>query len=185
MKKLTLFYDAKCGLCSQLRQWLAAQPAYVTLDFVPYDSAEAERLLPGLQYLRADEEIVVLADTGEVWQGAGAWVTCLWALQEYRAWSVRLASPTMQGLAKQVVHWISRHRIGLSRLLRFKSDADLAAAAQAEPLEQQCDWRAAATQAETSPHAAQAETSPARRQSHQGQLATAGSARWHDLDLID
>jgi len=132
MITLTLFYDARCGLCSQVRQWLSDQPSYVRLDFVPYDSPEALRRLPAIQHLRADQEIVVMADTGEVWQGAGAWVMCLWALQEYRAWSARLATPAMQGMARKVVHWISRNRIGLSRLIGFRSDAELLAMADQE-----------------------------------------------------
>lgn len=124
MNSLTIFYDARCGLCSGVRRWLSGQPAYVRLDFVPYDSPEAARRLPGLRHLRADQEIVVMADTGDVWQGAGAWVMCLWALREYRAWSARLANPAMQAMARSAVHWISANRIGLSRLLRFRSDAE-------------------------------------------------------------
>jgi len=126
MKTLTLFYDARCGLCSQVRQWLSRQPTYVRLEFIPYDSPEAAQRLPGIQHLRADQEIVVLADTGDVWQGAGAWVMCLWAMKEYRAWSVRLASPVMQVMARKIVHWISANRIGVSRLMGFSSDAELA-----------------------------------------------------------
>lgn len=126
MKTLTLFYDARCGLCSQVRQWLSRQPTYVRLEFIPYDSPEAAQRLPGIQHLRADQEIVVLADTGDVWQGAGAWVMCLWAMKEYRAWSVRLASPVMQAMARKIVHWISANRIGVSRLMGFASDAELA-----------------------------------------------------------
>jgi predicted DCC family thiol-disulfide oxidoreductase YuxK len=141
MNTLTLFYDARCGLCSQVRQWLSGQPAYVRLEFIPYDSPEAEQRLPGIQHLRADQEIVVMADTGEVWQGAGAWVVCLWALREYRTWSARMASPPMQAMARQVVHWISRNRIGLSRLMRFKSDAELAAVAGSETQESACRVR--------------------------------------------
>ncbi|MCW0219521.1 MAG: DUF393 domain-containing protein [Prosthecobacter sp.] len=126
MKTLTLFYDARCGLCSQVRQWLSRQPTYVRLEFIPYDSPEAAQRLPGIQHLRADQEIVVLADTGDVWQGAGAWVMCLWAMKEYRAWSVRLTSPVMQAMARKIVHWISANRIGVSRLMGFSSDAELA-----------------------------------------------------------
>lgn len=160
MKTLTLFYDARCGLCSELRKWLAAQPAYVGLEFVPYDSPEAARRLPGIGKLGADQEIVVMADTGEVWQGAGAWVMCLWALQDYREWSARLAGPGMQGVARKVVHWISQNRIGLSRLLRFRSDAEVAAVAEREAAEPVCDWRARP-------------------------VSPAAGAAWHDLDLID
>jgi predicted DCC family thiol-disulfide oxidoreductase YuxK len=159
MNTLTLFYDARCGLCSNLRKWLSAQPAYVRLEFVPYDSPEAAKRLPGIRDLRADQEILVMADTGEVWQGAGAWVMCLWALREFRAWSVRLASPGMQGVARKVVHWVSQNRIGISRLLKFRSDADLAAVVERDAVEAVCDLPAA--------------------------LTGAKAPRWHDLDLID
>jgi predicted DCC family thiol-disulfide oxidoreductase YuxK len=132
MNTLTLFYDARCGLCSRFRRWVEAQPAWVRLVFVPYDSAEARRLCPGIESMHADEEIVVMADDGRVWQGAAAWITCLWALREYREWSARLASPALRGTVRRIVHWISGNRIGLSRLLHLRSDAALQAAAQDE-----------------------------------------------------
>lgn len=127
MNTLTIFYDARCGLCSQFRRWMLEQPAYVRLNFMPYDSPQALKLCPELPRLRADQEVVVLGDDGSLWQGAAAWVTCLWALREYREWSLRLATPGMLGIARKVVHWISGNRIGLSRLLRLKGDAALRA----------------------------------------------------------
>lgn len=127
MNTLTIFYDARCGLCSQFRRWMLDQPAYVPLAFVPYDSPQALYLCPDLPHMRADQEIVVMGDDGSLWQGAAAWVTCLWALREYREWSLRLASPSMLGIARKVVHWISGNRIGLSRLLRLKGDDALRA----------------------------------------------------------
>ncbi len=163
MNTLTLFYDARSGLCSRLRQWLSSQPSYVRLEFFPYDSPEAGRLLPSIRHLHADQEILVMADTGEVWQGAGAWVMCLWALREFRAWSARLASPAMQGMARKVVHWISQNRIGLSRLLRFQSDAELLAVAERDMREPACELR---------PQRPPAAARPRTR-------------RLHDLDLID
>ncbi len=161
MNALTLFYDARCGLCSELRKWLVTQPAYVQLHFVPYDSPEAVKRLPVIDQMRADQEIVVMADTGEVWQGAGAWVMCLWSLCEYRAWSARLAGPTMQGMARKVVHWISQNRIGLSRLLSFRSDAEIAAVAERDTRPTSCEL----------PH-----------DLHKARLT---SNALHDLDLID
>ena len=47
----------------------------------------------------------------------------------------------MQGAARKVVHWISQNRIGLSRLMRFTSDADLAATAEREMAEPLCPVR--------------------------------------------
>jgi predicted DCC family thiol-disulfide oxidoreductase YuxK len=125
MNTLTIFYDARCGLCSTVRRWLSTQPAYVRLEFLPYDAPEARRRFPALQHMRANEEIVVMLDTGEVWQGAGAWVVCLWALRDYRSWSARLANPAMQAVARTVVHWVSRNRITLSQLMRLRGDAEV------------------------------------------------------------
>jgi len=125
MNTLTIFYDARCGLCSRFRRWMLDQAAYVSLQFLPYDSPQALRLCPALPSLRADQEIVVMADDGSLWQGTGAWVTCLWALYDFREWSLRLASPTLQPIARKVVHWISTNRITLSRLLRLHSDDDI------------------------------------------------------------
>jgi predicted DCC family thiol-disulfide oxidoreductase YuxK len=127
MNTLTIFYDARCGLCSRFRRWMLDQAAYVRLNFLPYDSPQALRLCPDLPNLRPDQEIVVMGDDGSLWQGAGAWVTCLWALREYREWSLRLASPTLQPIARKAVHWISTNRIGLSTLLRLKGDDALRA----------------------------------------------------------
>ena len=135
MTTLTIFYDARCGLCSRFRRWMLEQAAYVRLEFLPYDSEQARQRCPDLPNLRADQEIVVMGDDGSLWQGAGAWVTCLWALREYREWSLRLASPSMQQIARRVVHWISSNRIGLSHLLRLRSDDAL----RAEIKETACD----------------------------------------------
>lgn len=127
MNTLTIFYDAHCGLCSRFRRWMLDQAAYVRLEFLPYDSDQAKQRCRDLVHLRADQEIVVMGDDGSLWQGAAAWVTCLWALREYREWSLRLASSGMQQIARRVVHWISSNRISLSQLLRLRSDDALRA----------------------------------------------------------
>jgi predicted DCC family thiol-disulfide oxidoreductase YuxK len=122
---LTIFYDARCGLCSNVRKWLSAQPAYVGLEFLPYDSPAAKERCPEISRLQADREIVVMADTGDVWQGAGAWVMCLWALRDYREWSARFSGPTMQAVARKIVHLISANRLSISRLLGLRADREL------------------------------------------------------------
>lgn len=125
MTTLTLFYDARCGLCSSVRRWLSAQPAFVRLEFIPYDSPQARQRCPMIDQLHADQEIIVLSNDGHLWQGAGAWVMCLWALHDFRAWSSRLASPTMQSIAKKIVHLISANRLTLSSLLHLRGDQAL------------------------------------------------------------
>jgi predicted DCC family thiol-disulfide oxidoreductase YuxK len=133
MNTLTIFYDPRCGLCAKFRLWLEAQPKRVAVEFLGYDSAEAEVRFPGLPELGADRDVVVLADDGRWWQGSAAWLTCLWATVHYHDWSFRLAAPVFQPLVKKAVHLLSENRLTLSRLMRLRHDADLATAIQSLP----------------------------------------------------
>lgn len=133
MKRLIIFYDPQCGLCGRFRRWMLGQESYLQLEFVPYDGAQARRLLPEIVHLGADREIVVMNEEGEIWQGPGAWVTCLWALREGRAWARRLASPALLPLAGKVCHLISANRLTLSRVMGLKGEEDLAEACTGQP----------------------------------------------------
>ena len=84
MKRLYILYDATCGVCRRCRVWLDQQPKFVPLAFVPLQSPDLERRFPGIGRLHPEEEIVMVSDEGDVWQGGSAWVMCLWALVDYR-----------------------------------------------------------------------------------------------------
>lgn len=60
------------------------------------------------------DELVVVADTGEVWSGDASWLMVLWALDEYRAWALRFASPTLLPFAKRLFKTVSGYRGELS-----------------------------------------------------------------------
>ncbi|MGB8356595.1 MAG: DUF393 domain-containing protein [Chthoniobacteraceae bacterium] len=117
MTTLTILYDRDCAICRRCRAWLERQPAYVTLEFLPLQSETVPRRFPGIEKLDLDKEIVVISDTGEVWQGGEAWVICLWTLREYREWSQRLAHPALLPLARRACSIFSENRLQLSRLL--------------------------------------------------------------------
>ena len=55
MTSLTLHYDAQCGLCSSMRNWIQSQRHALPLHFLPKPPEE--------------RNLTVIADTGEVWQG--------------------------------------------------------------------------------------------------------------------
>lgn len=126
MKTLTIFYDPRCGLCAKFRVWLEAQPKQVVVEFLGYDTPEALRRFPSLLEIGADREVVVLADDGRWWQGSAAWVTCLWATARYRHWAFHLADPVFQPFVKKAVHLLSENRLTLSRLLKLRTDSELA-----------------------------------------------------------
>jgi predicted DCC family thiol-disulfide oxidoreductase YuxK len=107
---LTVLYDVRCALCRQARSWLASQPKYVPMAFVPAGSREAWRRFPNLDHGSTLEELTVIGWQGEVYRGAKGWVMCLWALKKYRSASLRLSTPEMLPVARRLIAWVSRNR---------------------------------------------------------------------------
>jgi hypothetical protein len=68
----------------------------------------------------------VVADDGAVYQGPHAFIVCLYALVEFREWSVRLARPALLPFARQFFNFISNHRATFSRWMNERSDDELA-----------------------------------------------------------
>lgn len=133
MKRLTIFYDPECGLCTTFKHWLTMQRKYVETRFIPYQSQEALQLLPNIHQMQANREVIVLADDGRWWQGETAWLTCLWSTLEYRPWSYRFRNPLLRPLIQKIVHLISENRLTLSRIPRLTQDHQVADAIRALP----------------------------------------------------
>jgi predicted DCC family thiol-disulfide oxidoreductase YuxK len=128
MQRLYVLFDDHCGLCSWARRWLAQQPAYLELSFIPASSPLASRLFPGLVRGEKPDELIVVSEDGGVYREGRAWVMCLYALQEYREWSLRLARPMLFPLARQAFALVSRRRAKISRWLNLASEVEIAAA---------------------------------------------------------
>jgi predicted DCC family thiol-disulfide oxidoreductase YuxK len=116
MKTMTVLYDAGCGFCVRCKDWLARQPAYVPLELVPARSPEARERFPTLD-VGPEDELIVVDDEGGVYLDTAAWLMCLYALEDYREWSLWLADPARLPFARRVFGWLSRNRAGLSSLL--------------------------------------------------------------------
>jgi predicted DCC family thiol-disulfide oxidoreductase YuxK len=115
MQFLYVFYDATCGLCTRLRNWCERQPAFVEIRFVAAGSAEAHRLLPAEVANSTREDLTVLSSEGGIYHGEAAWLMCLWALQGYRQWSIRLSDPRLAPRIREAFAIFSSNRHALSR----------------------------------------------------------------------
>jgi len=113
MRELTVLYDANCGLCKRAQAWLMTKPKYVELIFVPATSEEARWRYPQLDHDLTLNDLTVIGDDGAVYCGPKAWLMCLWALRQYREWSLRLSSPELLPTAKRVISMISQNRYQL------------------------------------------------------------------------
>jgi predicted DCC family thiol-disulfide oxidoreductase YuxK len=117
VQTLTVLYDDSCGLCRRARAWLAEQPAYLPLQFVAAGSEEARRRFPDLDPAATLRQLTVVADSGEVYLDANAWVMCLWATRSHRQLAYRLSTPALAPHAARFVAWVSDNRrsLGSSR----------------------------------------------------------------------
>ena len=125
MKRLYVLYDAECALCRRCRDWLARQPRWIELEFVPLQSPDLARRFVGIEALRPDEQLLVVSDTGAVYRESQAWIMCLYALPAYRVWAQRLATPALQPWARRVCELVSQNRLRLSGLLLRQNSAEL------------------------------------------------------------
>ena len=129
MKKLYVLFDASCGLCVRSARWLNKQPAFLEVQAIPSGSHKAAKLFPGLRTAPTPEELVVIADTGEVYRDLSAWLMCLYALKRYRSWAIRLSRPGWKPLARRAVQFLTDHRETVSGVLGMKpAFEDMAAA---------------------------------------------------------
>jgi predicted DCC family thiol-disulfide oxidoreductase YuxK len=113
--RLTVLYDASCGLCRTARSWLAGRSQLVPLEFLAAGSDEARRRYPALEVEQTLADITVVADDGGVYTGDAAWLMCLWALDGYRGLAARLARPGLRGVARQVAASAGSLRAALRR----------------------------------------------------------------------
>jgi predicted DCC family thiol-disulfide oxidoreductase YuxK len=133
MKRLYVLFDGECALCRNCCEWLGRQPAFIKLHFIPLQSPEIGRRFPGVEKWDLRERLVVVSDDGAVYQGQYAWIMCLYALRDYRAWSQRLAHPALLPFARQACEWVARNRLTLSRLLLQASAGELTQKFRAMP----------------------------------------------------
>lgn len=125
MQRLYVLFDDRCGLCLRARRWLSERPVYLDLRFIPATSEWARQRFPTLCGPGEPEELIVVSDEGGVYRGEGAWIMVLFALCEYREWSLRLAKPGLRPLARQAFALISRNRRSISRWLQSSDEASL------------------------------------------------------------
>ena len=113
-RALTVLFDPHCALCRRSRGWMLRQESYVELRFVACSGEEARLRYGDIPWL--GDELVVVADTGDVWVGPAAFLTCLWALVAWREWSYRLSGPAFAPLAERFFEALSSRRKGLAAL---------------------------------------------------------------------
>lgn len=114
MTTLYVLFDRNCVLCTRAAKWLEWEPSYLSIRCLPSDSIAAVRRFPTIVASGVASEVIVIADTGEVYRGDAAWLMCLYALRRYRPLAMRLARPGWRPMVKRAIAFIGRNRHRLS-----------------------------------------------------------------------
>ncbi|HKD12694.1 MAG TPA: DCC1-like thiol-disulfide oxidoreductase family protein [Thermoanaerobaculia bacterium] len=117
MNRLSVLYDLHCGAHIRLRSWVRTQPTYLPIEFIPAGTTLAARQFPSLTAPGWPVELVAVDDQGGIYRGSQAWVMCLFALEVYRPWALRLSDPALRPLAQKAFLFLSKHRVRLSQWL--------------------------------------------------------------------
>lgn len=133
MQTLIVLYDANCQFCRRCRSWIEAQPAFLELKFIPARSPEAHHQLPGIEKYESSNELIMVSEDGAVYQGPAAFIMCLYALVDFREWSLRLSSPLLLPFARQMFEIVSNNRVGFSKWLRKSNDEEIARSLERSP----------------------------------------------------
>lgn len=134
MQKIYVLFDSSCEFCWRCRGWMQQQAALLEIEFIAAKSPAALELFPDLSAATScktgeacrGDELIVVSDDGGVYRGPQAFILCLYALEEYREWSERLAHPALLPLARRAFEALSRNRGLLSAWLRHGGQPYLA-----------------------------------------------------------
>jgi predicted DCC family thiol-disulfide oxidoreductase YuxK len=129
--KLIVLYDEECALCRRCRQWLEGQATHVPLEFLAAHSPAARERYGELPWLGAD--LIVVDEQGDVWAGPAAFLLCLWATVDYRAWSYRLSGKAFAPLAEHFFHFVSANRRRIGAVVGSKDCPDGRCGHRTEP----------------------------------------------------
>lgn len=125
MKQLHVLYDAQSDFALRCYAWLSAQPDFLAMDFVPFQAAELIARFPGVERFRGNEPLLVISDEGAVYAGPSAFVMCLYALDGFQEWAIRLSAPALLPLARRAFELFLADGKKIARLMSKLDDAKL------------------------------------------------------------
>ena len=91
-------------------------------------------ILLTIEQMINSNDLTGISDSGEVYLNNSAWIMALYALEEYRDWTCRLAHPMIAPFARQAFEMISKNRHAISRWLNHDRPEEIAGELKRVPL---------------------------------------------------
>ncbi len=125
IRKIEVFYDGRCGMCCSFHEWINRQPRAYQVDFIPYQSPDAEKVFPGIGTLDPAREMIVRTDQGNIYRAAEAWVLCLYSCANHQTVAKKLANPGLLCVAIHTCRVLAANRHSLSKVFFRKKDKEV------------------------------------------------------------
>lgn len=116
-----MIYDGACGVCHAFREFAERRDVTGQLEFIPFQTAELERIAPGLTPELASEAVYLVREDGRRFRGARA------VFEVMRRWpgvwgilGTMMAFPPLSLLAEPFYRLFARHRTRISHWLRLE-----------------------------------------------------------------
>ena len=125
IQKIEVFYDGRCGMCCSFHEWINRQPRAYQIDFIPYQSPNAESIFPGIGTLDPAREMIVRTCENEIYRGAEAWVLCLYSCANHQTAAKKLATPRLLSVAIRACRVLAANRHSLSKVFFRRKDKEV------------------------------------------------------------
>lgn len=113
---MKVIYDGDCPVCISLKEFSDEQISGSEIEFIPYQQAYLDRLIPTLTEEDASQSIFVLGDSGQHRRGARAVFEIMKKMPGIGSVIGKfMAFPPLSWLAEPFYRLFARHRHNVSR----------------------------------------------------------------------
>ncbi|MGD2039770.1 MAG: DUF393 domain-containing protein [Anaerolineae bacterium] len=113
-----VLFDGACGVCSAAVEWAQSRDTGDELDFVPFQTADLDRVAPGLTLEQASQSLHFVRQDGQRFKGARATFETLRRLPGFWGFAGAILSfAPLSLLAEPFYRSFARHRGAISHRL--------------------------------------------------------------------
>lgn len=120
MKTLTIYYDGECGLCGQLKAFFENLPVRERLEFIAYQSPEAEARMPGIRARPLAAGMLLQTPEGALLEGGDSWLRLVSATRHWAWLAGILGLPGLRSVVRAGYGFIAARRQWVSRILGLR-----------------------------------------------------------------
>ena len=126
MRAICVLFDSSCEFCRHCARWLCSQEQAVKVWCLPRGTRQAIEAFGEAVNQGGAAELIVIDSDGGVYRGPDAFIMCFWALERYRGWATRFATPTLKPYARAMFELVSSKRHLLANVLSRVPDEEIA-----------------------------------------------------------